>query len=421
MDAKIISKGFLRELNTTPTRLLSLQLRSGAIHIALEQLKEESCRNKDEFIDAKPIKLLDIVEKNEINRPLLVLLDENIASAHKSNQDGLSIVVSPLLRRHNKTNIPIEIHFQQPKNQGNDHAFVVLKGGDTINDSTASFDALKTSGGSKKTLISLSVDPKSMLTQWESDEFKCGKAARLSGLSGLDDLNIKLFQKEARTADAVFKAIVDMVRHNLMGLKIRNSMEVVKAARIWNLPLKAIIKDGKRIVLNCVNMDANCFNDLRRLWSEGQHIPGIPKDKFPDLNLCLLYQQLQLEKFGITKDLRDFVKKLVLATFQNFLFTWLLVRDVGGFMRLDEQRALANSVYVTVWASPHLPLHIGNHLDSANMTVLPCRVGVHLRSPRWRKMLELENRQMNFQRELELAIVRKKDGKKPNSVDNLSG
>ncbi|GJU68408.1 hypothetical protein Tco_1254667, partial [Tanacetum coccineum] len=79
-----------------------------------------------------------------------------------------------------------------------------------------------------------------------------------------------------------------------------------------------------------------------------------------------------LEKFGITKDLRDFVKKLVLATFQNFLFTM--------------------AVY-----------------------------GVHLRSPRWRKMLELENRQMNFQRELELAIVRKKDGEKPNSVDNLSG
>nr|GEY35361.1 Rab3 GTPase-activating protein catalytic subunit [Tanacetum cinerariifolium] len=33
---------------------------------------------------------------------------------------------------------------------------------------------------------------------------------------------------------------------------------------------------------------------LRRLWSEGQHIPGIPADKVPDLNCCLLYQQLQV-------------------------------------------------------------------------------------------------------------------------------
>nr|GEU35163.1 hypothetical protein [Tanacetum cinerariifolium] len=90
------------------------------------------------------------------------------------SRDGLSIVISPLLRIHNKTDIPIEIRFQQLENEGNDHASVVLKSRDTIDDSTAVFDALKTSGGSKKTLISLSVgnirfpsDPKSMLTQWD--------------------------------------------------------------------------------------------------------------------------------------------------------------------------------------------------------------------------------------------------------------
>ncbi|KAK9080668.1 hypothetical protein SSX86_000426 [Deinandra increscens subsp. villosa] len=34
--------------------------------------------------------------------------------------------------------------------------------------------------------------------------------------------------------------------------------------------------------------------ELRRLWSEEQHIPGIPADEIPDLNCCLLYQQLQV-------------------------------------------------------------------------------------------------------------------------------
>ncbi|KAJ0751338.1 putative Rab3 GTPase-activating protein catalytic subunit [Helianthus annuus] len=34
--------------------------------------------------------------------------------------------------------------------------------------------------------------------------------------------------------------------------------------------------------------------EIRRLWSEGQHIPGIPADETPDLNCCLLYQQLQV-------------------------------------------------------------------------------------------------------------------------------
>uniref|UniRef100_A0A5B7AQQ7 Rab3GAP catalytic subunit conserved domain-containing protein n=1 Tax=Davidia involucrata TaxID=16924 RepID=A0A5B7AQQ7_DAVIN len=34
--------------------------------------------------------------------------------------------------------------------------------------------------------------------------------------------------------------------------------------------------------------------ELKRLWSEGQYIPGIPPDAIPDLNSCLLYQQLQV-------------------------------------------------------------------------------------------------------------------------------
>lgn len=33
---------------------------------------------------------------------------------------------------------------------------------------------------------------------------------------------------------------------------------------------------------------------LRRLWSEGQYIPWIPPDESPDLNSCLLHQQLQV-------------------------------------------------------------------------------------------------------------------------------
>ncbi|PON62697.1 Rab3 GTPase-activating protein catalytic subunit [Parasponia andersonii] len=34
--------------------------------------------------------------------------------------------------------------------------------------------------------------------------------------------------------------------------------------------------------------------ELRRLWSEEQYIPGIPLDNIPDLNSCLLYQQMQV-------------------------------------------------------------------------------------------------------------------------------
>ncbi|KAK6229743.1 Rab3GAP catalytic subunit [Theobroma cacao] len=34
--------------------------------------------------------------------------------------------------------------------------------------------------------------------------------------------------------------------------------------------------------------------ELRRFWSEERHLPGIPVDEIPDLNSCLLYQQLQV-------------------------------------------------------------------------------------------------------------------------------
>ena len=34
---------------------------------------------------------------------------------------------------------------------------------------------------------------------------------------------------------------------------------------------------------------------LRRFWFEGRHLPGIPVDEIPDLNSCLLYQELQVK------------------------------------------------------------------------------------------------------------------------------
>ncbi|KAL7103441.1 hypothetical protein ACP275_08G179200 [Erythranthe tilingii] len=44
--------------------------------------------------------------------------------------------------------------------------------------------------------------------------------------------------------------------------------------------------------------------ELRRLWYEGQYIPGIPPDNIPDLNSCLLYQQLQVINRCISRKTR---------------------------------------------------------------------------------------------------------------------
>ena len=44
---------------------------------------------------------------------------------------------------------------------------------------------------------------------------------------------------------------------------------------------------------------------LRRLWSAGLYIPGIPVDEIPDLNSCLLYQQLQVINCCISRKRRQ--------------------------------------------------------------------------------------------------------------------
>ncbi|KAL8505541.1 hypothetical protein ACS0TY_016691 [Phlomoides rotata] len=44
--------------------------------------------------------------------------------------------------------------------------------------------------------------------------------------------------------------------------------------------------------------------ELRRLWYDGQYIPGIPPGDMPDLNSCLLYQQLQVINCCISRKRR---------------------------------------------------------------------------------------------------------------------
>lgn len=45
---------------------------------------------------------------------------------------------------------------------------------------------------------------------------------------------------------------------------------------------------------------------MRRLWSEWKYIPGIPPDEVPDLNSCLLYQQLQVINSCISRKRRRY-------------------------------------------------------------------------------------------------------------------
>lgn len=69
----------------------------------------------------------------------------------------MSIVISPLTRIHNETVFPMELRFQRPQQNEDVFASVLLKKGDSIDDSMATFDAVNLSGGLKKALMSLSL------------------------------------------------------------------------------------------------------------------------------------------------------------------------------------------------------------------------------------------------------------------------
>ncbi|XP_058069198.1 uncharacterized protein LOC131218589 isoform X3 [Magnolia sinica] len=128
-----------------------------------------------------------------------------VVDVSKTAEDGVSLVVSPLLRIHNASGFSMEIRFQRPQETEAESASVLLQSGDTIDDSMAVFDALKLSGGLKKALMSLSLGnfllsfrpeitecfekyEKPVSVDW-SEDLKGAKAVRLSGI--FDKLNYR--------------------------------------------------------------------------------------------------------------------------------------------------------------------------------------------------------------------------------------
>ncbi|KAK4393367.1 Retrovirus-related Pol polyprotein from transposon RE1, partial [Sesamum angolense] len=120
-----------------------------------------------------------------------------VVEISKGIEDGLSIVVSPLLKIHNETDFSLELRFQRPQHEQTESASLILKAGEVIDDAITAFSAIDLSGGSRKALTSLNVGnyifsfrpniadgPRSFgnsSIEW-SDELKGGKTVCLSGL-----------------------------------------------------------------------------------------------------------------------------------------------------------------------------------------------------------------------------------------------
>ncbi|CAN4104000.1 unnamed protein product [Withania somnifera] len=92
--------------------------------------------------------------------------------------------------------------------------------------------------------------------------------------------------------------------------------------------------------------------ELRRLWSDGQYIPGIPPDQIPDLNSCLLYQQLQVINRCISRKNRR-----IAAT--ESLDSVVRLASSNTDVLVDERTPLATPVLYAKISTGELILRLG--------------------------------------------------------------
>lgn len=69
----------------------------------------------------------------------------------------MSISVSPLIRIHNETEFSMELCFRRSQQDEDVFAPILLKKGSSVDDSMKVFEAIGSSGGLKKTLMSFTV------------------------------------------------------------------------------------------------------------------------------------------------------------------------------------------------------------------------------------------------------------------------
>ncbi|ERN17671.1 hypothetical protein AMTR_s00059p00194330 [Amborella trichopoda] len=146
----------------------------------------------DAGVSAWRTRIVSIADSRILPGPLIVV------DISKRSQDGLSLVISPMLKIHNESGFTLELRCRRPQEINDESPTVLLRNGDSIDDSMAASDALNMTGGLRRALLSLSLGnfllsfrPKdseyfrdfgpAVSMEW-SEELKGGKAVRVSGL-----------------------------------------------------------------------------------------------------------------------------------------------------------------------------------------------------------------------------------------------
>uniref|UniRef100_J3NEM9 Vacuolar protein sorting-associated protein 13 VPS13 adaptor binding domain-containing protein n=1 Tax=Oryza brachyantha TaxID=4533 RepID=J3NEM9_ORYBR len=124
-----------------------------------------------------------------------------VVKVSQNSEEGLSLSVQPLLRIYNKSDFPLELRFQRPHKSNEEAAFVTVRSGDMVDESTGVFDSMDLSGGSKRALMSLALGKPEIsecsenlgqitLVKW-SEDITGEKAVRISGVMEKLNYNIR--------------------------------------------------------------------------------------------------------------------------------------------------------------------------------------------------------------------------------------
>ncbi|OVA09453.1 Rab3 GTPase-activating protein catalytic subunit [Macleaya cordata] len=104
--------------------------------------------------------------------------------------------------------------------------------------------------------------------------------------------------------------------------------------------------------------------ELRRLWSEGQPVPRVPLDENPDLNSCLLHQQLQVINCCISRKRRRVIATESLDS---------VLREAGsdvGELAVSPSSVSSGTILYARLSSGDLVLRLGADHPSEGLTML---------------------------------------------------
>ncbi|XP_042037345.1 rab3 GTPase-activating protein catalytic subunit-like isoform X1 [Salvia splendens] len=185
-----------------------------------------------------------------------------------------------------------------------------------------------------------------------------------------DDKMIQEFGSDDKVLglmNALLNAEAEFTGRTVPGMETQlNSTSLVKD--IHGAPLESfVVKLSEAIsclktLRKMASYWSRVVSEIRRLWYEGKYIPGIPPGDLPDLNSCLLYQQLQVINCCISRKQRHTaaLESLESITAQA---------DVTGSSD-SESRCVLDSSFYAKTKSGELVLRLGADKRFENLTML---------------------------------------------------